>query len=123
MTSIVGGSRGPSGRPPLRIVLAALVTVVLVAVWAAGALLGDGGDDPSSADAPGPTTTAAPATTTTTEAPLVDVEPGWPRKGMSRFGESEESKQLRESLPPTSTTSSTTSSLPDGSTSLPRRGG
>jgi hypothetical protein len=111
-------ARGPAGRPTLPIHVAAAVTLVLVAVWAWGALGGDdGGDDPR-AGPPASTTTTAPQATTTTEAPLVEVEPGWPRKGMSRFGESEQSKQLRESLPTTSTSTTSTSAV---TTSVPRR--
>jgi len=116
---LTSGSSGPGGRPPLRIVVAAVITVVLVAVWGIGALVRDDGDG-GTARAPGSTTTSAPVVTTTTAPPLVEVQADWPRKGVSRFGESEDSKQLRESLPPTTTSTSTT--LPERSTtSLARR--
>lgn len=88
---------------PVRVVVAGVITVIGLAVLAVAALRG-GGEDPAA-----PTTTVADDVTSTTVRPApttIEVLPDWYRKGNSRFSERGPAPTV-SSLPPTSTTSTT----------------
>ncbi len=98
--------------PPLRILVAGAVTLVVVTLVGWNALFASNSNElPSPAEQATDVGGAGVTSTTSTVVPL-PIDPTWIRKGVSRYSESEKSKQVRDQLQPAVATTAPPTSSP-----------
>jgi len=96
---VAGGPRG-TARPPLRIMVAGLITMLVLAAVSWNAVFSDDGTTTAAVGDESATVQGGQAQSTTTSVVPIPVDPTWIRKGVSRYSESEKSKQVRDQLEP-----------------------